>query len=271
MKRRKWDSSQNLARPSASQTCRLTSPPSRQLVSTVQPLLSSVYTWETTTPPSQSWRERAEQAERWWRTFAGHLVFTCRSWGVQPHPPFSSAQFATNTTTRYSGTTLGKLHCPQHGTVVQDHPESPLQTPVWWSPFEPSSFVFFMGGIPEKMAFKSLITILNWCFVSFFSPSGCRHMCVCVWVWENVDVLEWLCLRDYENMCRSGWEAILTNGWWFVSLYWQNGENCPPQWVLAKLALFILNIYVCLYSSVQLEKCSKESVILTFIWVVMFF
>lgn len=78
-----------------------------------------------------------------------------------------------------------------------------------------------------------------------FSPSGFVHVQrggggMDEWVSECLCEFE----RHWELGLESGRKAVLINGCCCVSLRLQTRQNCPAQRVLAKLALFILNIYI---------------------------
>lgn len=182
-------------------------------------------------------------------------------WGEQSRfaPP-------ADKTTRHSGTAVGKIEGVQRpwpGAVAQDHTHvfvavsssEPFsgaglmissQKPV----HSASSFFFFPdqrhsrknGIYMFKNSFQQL-------FVSFFCVSGSVH------VVEGARVCEWRCgctrvtVRVFKGLwelvrLRYKWLGSHRNKWLVMCLsVLTNRENCPPQWVLAKLALFILNIY----------------------------
>ncbi len=187
--------------------------------------------------------------------------------GGQSRPPPPTYKI-----TRHSWTTVGKFLGGPEATAWRDgtgalqciswcHRSVPYQKMVCCSqkPVKSSSFVFPIRGIPEKWHLHVYKIMFNSCFLSFFGlfgfvhvrSGGGRGVWVTMWMyfseWANVRVcLYYMCVFKglWELVrFRSDWEAVLISGWWWVSLYWQTGENRPPRWVLAKLALFILNIY----------------------------
>ena len=191
-------------------------------------------------------RDGAEHVRRWWMTFPSRLVVTVLfvMWGADPRLPPTRRRGILGP--QWKG--LGGLEhcCGGTGSLPRGfHLVSPFQTLVWWALFSSSK------AFQKKMAFTCLIIMFNGCFCFLFQSFW---LCACAWwrrpecVSDTVDVLEWVCVRVFKGLWelvrfRSGWEAILINGRRFVSLCWQTRESCPPQWVLAKLALFILNIY----------------------------
>lgn len=130
-------------------------------------------------------------------------------------------------------------------------------------PVEPLGFMSLIGGIWGKNGIYMFNNILfSGCSFSLFQSfwlcacagrrrrrqHGCVWLCSSEWVCVSECVREWVCVSVWKGLwelgLESGRKAVLINGCCWVSLRCQSRQNCPAQRLLAKLALFILNIYI---------------------------
>lgn len=200
----------------------------------------------------------AEHDGRRWRRFPGRLSShaSCPVCNVRGAEPLSASHrqddkaFWEHSGKGWGGPEVtawrgGTGSSPKH--VWWCHLVSPFQTLVKWSQKPPAFFFFFPPDQrhSRKMAFPRFYKSVQQLFLFPFSV----FLALCMW-WrrlgcmsDNVDVLQWAC----EWMCvfkglwelvrfRSGWGAVLKNGWRCVSLYWQTRESCLPPVSLGQIS-----------------------------------